>query len=65
VQYGAEIDESLRLREQGCQDVGSNRVDREDMREAIFRLEPLRLLAVNGSQDGTVCLTLTWICCAS
>jgi hypothetical protein len=49
VKHGAEIDESLRLRDQGCQGVGSNGVDREDMRETIFRLDSLRLLVADGS----------------
>src|SRR5258705_1238241 len=49
VKHGAEIDESLRLRDQGCHDVGSNSVDREDMRETIFRLDSLRLLVADGS----------------
>src|SRR6202034_1965712 len=49
VKHGAEINESLRLRDQCCQDVGSNGVDREDMREAIFRLNSLRLLVGDSS----------------
>ena len=49
VKHRAEIDESLRLRDQGCKDVGSNGVDRKDMRETIFRLDSLRLLVANGS----------------
>src|SRR6202046_3975495 len=49
VKHGAEIDESLRLSDQGCQDVGSNGVDREDMRQTIFRLDSLRLLIANSS----------------
>src|SRR3984957_1792275 len=49
VKHRAEIDESLGLRDQGCQDVGGNGVDREDMRETIFRLDSLRLLVADGS----------------
>ena len=49
VKHGAEINEPLGLRDQGCQDVGSNGVDREDMRETIFCLDSLRLLVADGS----------------
>ena len=57
VKRGAEIDESPGLRDQGCQDVGSNSVDREDMRETIFSLDSLRLLVADGSivDDGIEC----------
>src|ERR1700722_16662732 len=47
VKHGAEINESLGLRDQGCQDVGSNRIDRQHMRETIFRLNSLRLLVAD------------------
>src|ERR1700723_20480 len=49
VKHGAEINESLGLRDQGCQDVGSNRIDRQHMRETIFGLDSLRLLVADGS----------------